>query len=319
MGISHLARPAGLHILMYHRVLAAPDPLRPGDPTVKDFRDQMRVLKRWFQPVDLLTGAQQLAAGKLPPRAVAVTFDDGYRDNFTLALPVLQAFGIPATVFVASGYLDGGNMWNDLLIDAVRAAPGQSINLTEFGLDSFQAPGPEEGFAALRPLLLALKPLPPVKRHAAVLACAEQCGAPLPERLMLTPEELRALARGGVRIGAHTVSHPILATLDDAEAAHEISASRTALAEITETPIEVFAYPNGRPDLDYAPRDAETVRDLGFACAVSTRPALATPGDSPHELPRYGLWSHHPARFGLQLARRFVTEGTPLTPAVKAA
>lgn len=312
MALKHLLQPAGLHILMYHRVLSAPDRLRPGDPTVDDFRAQMRVLRRWFEPVDLLTGARQLADGTLPPRAVAVTFDDGYRDNLTLAAPVLREFGVPATVFVASGYLDGDNMWNDLLIEAVRQAPGQRIDLGDFALGQFQAPGPAEGFAALRPLLMALKPLPPARRQAAVMACAHQCGAAAGPPLMLSTTELRTLAQSGVRIGAHTVTHPILATLDDAEAAEEIAQSKARLAEIIDTPIDVFAYPNGRPALDYTPRDAATVEALGFACAVSTRPALATPGCNPWELPRYGLWSHHAGRFGVQLAKRFVSEGTDL-------
>ena len=319
MHLKNLTQPSGLHILMYHRVLDQCDPLRPEDPTTADFGRQMRVLKRWFNPLDLVEARERMASGRLPPRAVVVTFDDGYRDNLTNAAPILKALGIPATVFVASGFSHGDNMWNDRLIDAIKFGRPCAIDLSDFGLDVVPSPNPDAGFAGLRPLLNAIKRLPPETRAAAVSACAAQLKAPPSPPLMLNPEEIRMLQGSGVRIGAHTVSHPILKVVDDATAEQEIKGSKQTLETVTGGPVEVFAYPNGRPDVDYGPRDAAIVENAGFVCAVSTRAALASANDSPYELPRYGLWSHRPARFGLQLTRRFLSEGEAMPARANAA
>lgn len=315
MHVKNLTHPSGLQILMYHRVLAQPDPFREGDPTVRDFARQMQVVRRWFQPLDLVEAAERLQAGTLPPRACVITFDDGYLDNLTLAAPILKSLGIPATVFVASGFGDGRNMWNDVLIDAILTGQRRPLELMHFGLGRYPCPDPKLGFVSLRPLLNALKPLPPDTRESAVADCAAQLVAAPAARLMLGEEEIRSLQQAGVRIGAHTVSHPILNVLDDAAAKAEILESKRTLESVTGGPIEVFAYPNGRPQVDYGPRDVELVANAGFVCAVSTRAALALAQDSPYELPRYGLWSHHPARFGLQLTRRFLAEGQAAMPA----
>jgi len=317
--LKNLTQPSGLHILMYHRVLDAWDPLRPEDPTTADFGRQMAVLKRWFNPLDLVEASERMAAGRLPPRAVVVTFDDGYRDNLSNAAPILKALGIPATVFVASGFSHGENMWNDRLIDAIKFGQPCPIDLSDFDLGVVPCPNPEAGFAGLRPLLNTLKRLPPETRAVAVSACAAQLKAPPSAPLMMHPEEIRALQETGVRIGAHTISHPILKVVDDATAEQEIKGSKQTLETVTGRPVEVFAYPNGRPEVDYGPRDAALVADAGFLCAVSTRAALASANDSPYELPRYGLWSHRPARFGLQLTRRFLTEGEVMPPRANAA
>ena len=122
-GLPHLLRTAGkqrLSILIYHRVLQSPDPLRPGEPIVDEFRQRMNLLRRYFNPLPLVEAIDRLQAGELPERAVCVTFDDGYADNESVALPILKKSGIPATVFVATGFLNGGQMWNDTVIESIR-------------------------------------------------------------------------------------------------------------------------------------------------------------------------------------------------------
>ena len=111
---------ARLSILIYHRVLAKADPMRPGEPTVAEFESQMKWIRRYFTPLPLLEAAQKLAEGTLPSRAVCVTFDDGYADNEELAMPVLRRHGMPATVFVSTGSMNGGQMWNDTVIESIR-------------------------------------------------------------------------------------------------------------------------------------------------------------------------------------------------------
>jgi peptidoglycan/xylan/chitin deacetylase (PgdA/CDA1 family) len=102
-------------------------------------------------------------------------------------------------------------------------------------------------------------------------------------------------------IGAHTVSHPILASLDEGEARAEIILSKRQLEDITGSPVELFAYPNGKPSIDYRARDVALVRQAGFAAAVSTVRGVADSASDPFQLPRFGPWDQSPGRFGARL------------------
>ena len=115
---------ARLSVLIYHRVLAAPDLLRPWEPDRDRFRRQMELLASNFKVLNLGEAVQRLAEGRMPPRAACVTFDDGYADNAAIARPVLEELQLPATFFIATGYLDGGRMWNDTVIESLRLLGG---------------------------------------------------------------------------------------------------------------------------------------------------------------------------------------------------
>ena len=128
-----------LSVLIFHRVLSAPDPLFPDEPDASRFAEILSWVARAFTVIPLAQGVASLNAGTLPPRALAITFDDGYEDNFTAALPVLQRFGMHATFFVASGFLDGGRMWNDTVIESVRACTASASLLIDRSMcPSFQ-------------------------------------------------------------------------------------------------------------------------------------------------------------------------------------
>src|SRR5262245_19841153 len=107
-----LARTPRLSVLAYHRVLPAPDPLRPSEPTAAEFEQRMRWVKANFNVLPLTEAVGALREGRLPERALSITFDDGYADNHDIELPILARLGLPATFFVATGFLDGGCMFN---------------------------------------------------------------------------------------------------------------------------------------------------------------------------------------------------------------
>src|SRR5690349_2991525 len=117
--LSPAGRAAPLTVLMYHRVLPAPDPLTES-VDARDFERQMRALREYFTVLPLAEAVAGLRAGKLPSRAVAITFDDGYADNAVIALPILESLGLHATFFIADGFLNGGRMFNDTVIEALR-------------------------------------------------------------------------------------------------------------------------------------------------------------------------------------------------------
>ena len=297
-------RRARLSVLIYHRVRPRPDPLRPREIDAATFRWQMRLLARQFRPLPLGEAAERLARGDLPPRAVCVTFDDGYADNLTEAAPILADCGVPATFFIATGFLDGGRMWNDTIIETVRRLPAGPLDLSAFGLErDTPVPGPEgERVDLSKRLIDAIKYLEPAERQVRVEALARLAGAPLPDDLMLSSAQLRELAAlPGVDIGGHTVHHPILARLSPDQARQEIGQGKQRLEALLNREINCFAYPNGKPDTDYRDEHVAMARDCGFATAVSTRWGVSTSETDRWQLRRFTPWDRTPARFMTRL------------------
>lgn len=293
-----------LTILIYHRVLPAPDPYRPGEVWAELFDRQMAFVKRRFAVLPLPAAAAALAAGTLPRRSCCITFDDGYADNLTIALPILERHRLPATVFVATGYLDGGRMFNDSAIEILARARGPQLDLSELGLGCRPLPGPAERLALLPLLLERLKYLAPEPRARAVAEIAERAGGiELPDDLMLSSAQVAELSRRGVDIGGHTVAHTILTTLDDDRAQRELTENKRHLETLTGRPALSFAYPNGRPDRDYAAHHIAMVKELGYRAAVSTAYGIAGRGSDPWQLPRVPLWGTSIPRLAARLTR----------------
>ena len=312
--LSHFT-PAGtrgkLSIVLFHRVLTAPDPLFPGDPDVKRFNELCGWLAAWYNVLPLDEAVDRLSRGALPVRALAITFDDGYADNHDLAVPILRKHGLCATFFIATGFLNGGRMWNDTAVAAVRQCSQASLDLSDLGLAGVSQLDLSSITArrqSLDRLLNATKYLPPDEREAVVDRVAALADARLPTDLMMRAEQVLAMANAGMQIGAHTVSHPILARLNDTDARREIAQSKSDLEGLLRRPVTLFAYPNGKPVQDYLPRDAALVRDLGFTAAVSTASGAALHAeDRLFDLPRFTPWDRGRWAFATRLARNLYT------------
>lgn len=297
---------ARLSILIFHRVHADRDPLFPGEVTAQEFSAICGWIRQWFNPLGLEEAAHRLAAGTLPSAPVVLTFDDGYADNHDVALPILNRHGLTATFFVSSGFLDGGRMWNDTIIESVRRTSRESIELEDTPaaeLGRLPCVTVDQKRVAINMVLRTVKHLPFDQRHACVAAIQARAAAELPADLMLTSQQVQALHRAGMTIGAHTINHPILAKLDDVSARREIDEGRRALQDIVGAPVSLFAYPNGQPGHDYGPSAVQAVRDLGFVAAVSTAWGAARMGDDVFQLPRFTPWDRTPLAFGLRQAR----------------
>lgn len=284
----------GLLILTYHRVLPEPDPLLPGEPDVAAFAAQMAFLRAHLTPIGLADGVAAVAAGQLPPGAVAVTFDDGYANNATCALPVLLRYGVPATVFVATGLLDGGLMFNDALLEVVRHARGRVLDARVVGLGSLPVASVAERLRAFAALAGALKYRPAEERSGTAARLAAETGVNLPRDLMLTAGQVAALSTAGIDLGGHTRTHPILAQLRPPDARAEIEGCYRDLHRLTGRAPVAFAYPNGVPGQDFTPEHVGMVRAAGYRLACATRPGIARGGDDAYTLPRATLWSSAP-------------------------
>lgn len=297
-------RGARLSILIYHRVLETPDPLLPSEPDATTFDWQIALLARHFHVLPLGEAVKRLRQGRLPVRTACVTFDDGYADNERVALPILQRHGVPATFFIATGYLDGGRMWNDTVIEALRRVPGDTLDLSDAGLGVHPVGSSEERVRAIEALLTELKHLRPVERQART----DRIGALTPnlsQDFMMSRAQARNLHSAGMEIGAHTITHPILAGLSPQEARREIEEGREQAEEVVGGPVPLFAYPNGKPGRDYHEEHVAMVRAAGFEAAVSTQWGVAGPASDCYQLPRFTPWDRTPTRFMLRLAQNY--------------
>lgn len=293
-----------LLVLIYHRVLSERDPILSSEPTADEFAAQMDTVAATCSVLPLSEAVARLRAGSLPPRAVSITFDDGYANNRELAAPILKARGIPATIFIATGYIGRGRMFNDTVIEAVRAA-GPKLDLTALGLGAFELPDAAARISAIGSILPKLKYLEPTQRLARAEAIADVVGIPREGTTMMTEQQLRELESFGIEVGAHTVTHPILCAVGADEARKEIAASKDALQSITGRRIGLFAYPNGRPGRDYDASHVALVKSCGFDAAVSTAWGAAGKQVDTFQIPRMLPWDTSPFKFAARLLRTY--------------
>ncbi len=279
-----------LVVLNYHQVPEQADSLRPDQVDRHVFRQQLKTLKYFFNVVDLDYGVDAMRAGNLPPRAVAITFDDGYRDNHDVALEELLRAQCPATFFIATDYLDGGRMWNDTLIESIRLTQKNTLSLEAIGLEgSLRLATNQDRIQAIRTLIPAVKYLELSARQSAVDKLARVCEVELPNDMMMSSLQIKSLAEAGMGIGGHTSSHPILLKLPLADAVSDIIRGRDALTQLLGKEPRFFAYPNGKLGQDFSYEHTQVLPELGFDAAFTTQWGYVNKELPSFELPRVGF------------------------------
>jgi peptidoglycan/xylan/chitin deacetylase (PgdA/CDA1 family) len=289
-------------ILTYHRVNDDRDPFFSALPTAV-FESQMEHVARSYRVLPLGDLVDRLQRGGLPRNALAITFDDGYRDNLTHAAPILARLGLPATIFLATGFIGTAEVpWFDRLAQGLKKTSEVSLRMP-WG-DEVDLAGDPARLRAMTQTLEHLKRIPDEERHRvleALLAALGVTDQRTFKNLMLSWDDVHALQGLGFTIGAHTVNHPILSRVTPQRAWTEILGSRTMIESACGTAPRAFAYPNGGA-ADYTDTVRRLVREAGFTCAVTTRFGLNTPNTNPWELRRGGPWEHHLPTFALKLA-----------------
>jgi peptidoglycan/xylan/chitin deacetylase (PgdA/CDA1 family) len=308
-------------VLVYHRVgTGAIDPWQlTVDP--ETFASQMETLARDWSPISLEELVEGFQRRRLPERAVAVTFDDGYADNLEVAAPILLEHAIPVTLFVAPGLIDsGGPLWWDelasLLLEPARlpstltlsSGNGHHWRIPPVGdeetrsgstLNPWDAPTGTR-LRAFYEVWLTLRALDAPKRDAALDEIADWSDTHRrSERVLLTWEQLREFAAlPRFELGAHTLTHPVLPDCSDEGARAEIAGSSERLRAEAGVEVEQFAYPFGA----WSPSVARLVAGLGFGAALTTDGGAISWRSSPHALPRVPAEGQAPADFSRMLA-----------------
>jgi peptidoglycan/xylan/chitin deacetylase (PgdA/CDA1 family) len=292
-----------LPILMYHRVLPQLDPLLPDTPDARWVATQLRALADVFKVLPLEEAVERLHDGTLPARAVCITFDDGYRNNHDVALPILKSLKLTATLFLATQFVDGGCMFNDTVIECLRRWPTGTLDASWLGLGLLPIQDTASRLQASHSVVKALKNLPLQTREAHTARLAEMLKAPLPTDLMLSSDHVRAMSRQGVAIGGHTHRHPNMSLTSAQDVMQELAQNRAHIQSLVGYAPQGFAYPFGKPHADYHQANTTQVREAGFQYAVSTSWGVATAQGQRYQLPRLGPTEASPAAMVMRVLK----------------
>jgi len=299
----------GTVVLLYHRVIELNNDPQLLAVRPEQFNEQMSRLAENFHTISLSRLTSSIRNGDVPRDAVTVTFDDGYLDNLTHAAPILEAHGIPATVFVASGTIDSerGFYWDkleDLFLTGRDLPEKLSITLdgeshrwtfpdSQCGRDETKwnalSLASTQRQSAYLTLCDKLRPLTGDRQRAHLDELCDWAGLSTdarPTHRPMNAQQLRELSDSPlIEIGAHTTDHPILATLPVREQQKQITQSKDTLEQIVGKPVESFSYPYGTRS-SYTADTAGMVADAGFTCACSNFPGSARRTTDPYQIPR---------------------------------
>jgi peptidoglycan/xylan/chitin deacetylase (PgdA/CDA1 family) len=294
-------RKAQFQILFYHRVNDDVKAICDTVP-VRTFAVQMELLKAHFRVLPLLDLIDASERDDVPPNAVAVTFDDGYRDNYQNAFPVLRALGLPATIFVTTGAVGSRSLlWHDRFFDAFAQSRVSSVS---FEGERLPLRTLAEKRAAVGVCGKQLRTYDPQRRIDELRRLVGELEVPEPDPdrwRKLDWDEILEMAGAGISFGAHTVTHPVLTRVTREEAAAEIVDSREVLENQIGSRVTLFAYPNGAHG-DFNESIKQVLREAGFRCAVTTVPGVNDTATDPFELRREAMWDPLPQIAALRLA-----------------
>jgi peptidoglycan/xylan/chitin deacetylase (PgdA/CDA1 family) len=282
------------------------------------FDAQLRYIRKNYSVVSLDEVAAMLR-GERPMRRglIALTLDDGYRDNYTRAWPILARYGMPATIFIAVGPLEGGgSLWTEDIREAVWGASCEALDLQAMGWGSWPLRTNAEKLVCLQVVKQRLKALPDAERQRKLREILQALGyqrKTVADEQMLTWDMVREMSKAGITIGAHTVSHKILTKIRPQEVEWEIRESKYRLEQRLGEPVRHFAYPNGTW-VDWTREIQTVVKQTGFETACTTIRGTNPVGHDLYALRRLDItdagctdpWGRFsPAMFAAQVAGLF--------------
>jgi hypothetical protein len=272
----------------------------------------MQYFAQHFHVVSL----DQLASGQLLRNgsrcSVAITFDDGYRDIFVRAFPILKKMGIPATIFLTTGYIESGQLpWYDQVRLAFKLTSRPSFSLQAIGGPSISWKSEAERPKAMRLALAWLRMTVESNRLCWLPELFRSLRVPNELNLpatMLAWSEIRQMSKAGISFGAHTVTHPVLGSLPVSRVQEEILGSKKTVEDHLQVAVRHFAYPFGK-HADFGSDAKRIVQVAGFQTAVTTISGVNGPDQDPFELKRFNLAEPDRGLFGLKLdwSRMFAT------------
>lgn len=260
-------------VMMYHRVGPMNDKWIFYPLHQKIFEEQMEYLSKNFEIVSLNSLTEMILRGSVPEKTAVITFDDGYKDNYEFAFPILKKYSIPATIFLATGPIEGRKLfWNDEVNYVLSHTDEESIHIK--GIDTYQTISNEDKAKACLNVVEKLKKMENDKKEAVIEELINSAGVNIPDKLgnqnVLSWKEIKKMSKNGIDFGAHTVNHPILTNLPIDEAKWEIVESKNHIEETLGYPVKSFSCPNG----DFDKNILSLIKNSGFNSSVSVNPGL---------------------------------------------
>jgi len=289
-------------ILYYHRVNDVEDPFFPAIST-ELFEKEMRFLRKHYTVVSLAELLNRLRGGLTEP-VVAITFDDGYQDNYYNAFPILQRHGLPATIFLTTGCMDSGEpLWFEQLAYALKTTPQEFVDLEIDSSPRFWLRTQIERLESNGRIFSILRASPDTERLRWLARIFQKLSLPEDGVLkgrMLTWDQVRFMQERGMDFGGHTVTHPFLSRMPSEQVLWEISECKRRIEEEVQLPVSHFAYPNGREE-DFGAWNKDLIRRTGYLAAVTTIWGVNYRSTDPMELRRGGPWESSAASFAYKL------------------
>lgn len=284
---------ASAAILMYHSVME--DPAQHADSlggiihSKSEFRAQMELVARNYHPVSLEVVVQKLSVGDvLPRRSVVITFDDGYSDNYEVAMPILNQFAIPATFYVTVDSVENRKLpWPSRLRFAFRTTKMPAW--TDARAKSWDLRNTESREQAYLSSCDDCCQVAGTAQEDFVRRIENQLQARVPEEssfLMMNYEQVVGVARNGHIVGSHTMTHPNMAHINERDAEIELTESKRRLEAALGTPVPHFSYPCPAMTPHWTERTVAQCRSVGYASAVTTVGGVVRGGDNPLSLKR---------------------------------
>ena len=259
-------------ILVYHRIGPITDKWSVN-PVLhhKLFEEQINYFSKNFEIVSLNNLSEMITNGKISEKAAVITFDDGYKDNYEVAFPILKKYNAPATIFLATGAIEQKKLfWWDLVNYVLFQTDMKSIDINDIG--TYQLNSDENKSKAGLNIQEKLKKMDNSKKESIIDELIHLTDVNIPEKLgkkhILSWNEIKRMNKDGIDFGSHTVNHPILTNISLDEAKWEIENSKSCIEENLGTEVKSFAYPNG----DFNSGISSLVENLGFNSSVSVYP-----------------------------------------------
>jgi CelD/BcsL family acetyltransferase involved in cellulose biosynthesis/peptidoglycan/xylan/chitin deacetylase (PgdA/CDA1 family) len=301
VSIARRRQPAG-RILYYHRINNDRDPFFPSTP-VDVFERHMRFIARHYKVVPLAHLLEHLESSSTET-VLAVTFDDGYQDNCTNALPILERYRLPATIFLTTGALDSREpLWFEVLSGVVKNTQREYLDLEADVPRRFWFRTADERLRSNGELFTLLRQMADGEREGCLGSIVRDLaskGSDDRRDRMLTWDQVRFMSRRGIDFGGHTVTHPFVSKLTPERAAREVTECKRRIEAELQAPVRHFAYPSGRGE-DFAPWNKDIVRAAGYEAAVTTLWGLNYATTDRMELRRGGPWEEEEALFAYKL------------------
>lgn len=279
-------------ILLYHRIVDDNTKYLDKGPGmhhhIRDFEQEIPYLKKHYQVLTMDEVVAQLKSGRGFDRpTVAITFDDGYRDNYTLAYPVLKKYKVPVTIYLTTSLIGTDERtWTDQIEHAFLQTDRDYFVMSEpSGEEKISIKTNEERRAICIEVTSKLKSVPDMRRKELLADIFENLGlnggSPLKQgqRMMLSWDEVKEMAANKITFGSHSHTHPILSKMPLEEAKEEILISKKFIEEQLGSEVKHFAYPNGRAE-DFSEELGEYCREIGFESVVAVIYGVNTSRDN---------------------------------------